>query len=190
MLSQKNNRLLYLWKHCDKVVLKLYVLIQLCFPFKVVMGQNYIYYGLEYNLIGSYSAQNGLYFITSWKFKCFYGWSNLDCVVTRQYVWGLTYDNIPCELILFLLENNPLKANIVDCLYCLYKCACSVVFLHRNNPLFFLWLHLASAGPLSFLKNHSWIMDSTSPLSKRMKARVVKREGHLEHLFFGDDEKM
>jgi len=63
----------------------------------------------------------------------------------------------------------------------------ATVFLHKNNPLTHLLLHLMFFS-VCVLFSHSDFMDSTPPTSKRFKTRVVRSGQHLEGWFSGDNE--
>jgi len=133
------------------IVLKLFEFLCMgtvvSFLSKAVMGQNYIYCGFEYNLIGSYSGHNGIYFMTSWKIKSSYGWSNLDCAVT---------DNS------FSTRKQPTKCQYMLTAFSAYiHVLVQLFFFHKINSLCFLCLYLL--GSLSSLKNYHCIMDSTPP---------------------------
>ena len=58
----------------------------------------------------------------------------------------------------------------------------TVVFLHKNNPLAHLLLHLMFFSVCAF--SDSDFMDSTPPSSKRLKTRAVRSGGRLEGCFF------
>ena len=78
----------------------------------------------------------------------------------------------------------------LDFFFCLLHVLVQLNISQDQPIIFLLLLHLNMLVSLPLLKIHLCIMASTPPSSKRMKADAVKRGGHLENWFSGDDGKI